>query len=110
MAAEGVRVVGMTVNTIALRIAFPESCTWKELLHDTWQVAREGYARQECAWDDVVRANLRAHQAQSAQLYSFGHGTHWLAYGLVQQGKVREARAWVDSMLALARERLQAQS
>lgn len=54
-------------------------------------------------WDDVVRANLAAHRAQPAALHSFGHGTHWLAYGLVQQGKVGAARAWVDSMLTYHR-------
>ncbi len=51
-------------------------------------------------WDDVVRANLRAHQASPR---SFGHHTHWLAYALVQQGKVRAARTWLDSMLVYQR-------
>ncbi|HEY7767569.1 tetratricopeptide repeat protein [Longimicrobium sp.] len=50
-------------------------------------------------WDDVVAANLRAHRAQAPEQYALGHGTHWLAYGLLQQGKVREARGWLDSML-----------
>lgn len=54
-------------------------------------------------WDDVVQANLRAHQAQAPELYSFGHGTHWLAYALVQQGRVHEARGWLDSMLTYQR-------
>lgn len=54
-------------------------------------------------WEDVLRANLLAHAAQPPELYSFGHGTHWLAYALVQQGRVNEARAWVDSMLTYHR-------
>lgn len=51
-------------------------------------------------WDDVVRANL---QAAATSPGVFGHGTHWLAYGLVQQGRPREARGWVDSMLTYQR-------
>jgi hypothetical protein len=51
-------------------------------------------------WDDVVAANRRA-AATSPGV--FGHGTHWLVYGLLQQGRTHEARAWVDSMLGYAR-------
>jgi tetratricopeptide (TPR) repeat protein len=54
-------------------------------------------------WDDVVTANLRAHRAQAPEQHAFGHGTHWLAYGLLQQGSVREARGWLDSMLTYQR-------
>jgi dienelactone hydrolase len=50
-------------------------------------------------WDAVRQANLRAHFAQPAELHAFGHGTHWLAYALVQQGRAKDARMWVDSML-----------
>jgi dienelactone hydrolase len=51
-------------------------------------------------WDDAVRANRQAHAAGTAETRAFGHGTHWLAYELLQQGRVREARGWLDSMLA----------
>lgn len=50
-------------------------------------------------WDAVREANLRSHFAQPPELHAFGHGTHWLAYALVQQGRVKDARVWVDSML-----------
>lgn len=56
-------------------------------------------------WDDVRQANLRAHFAQPAELHAFGHGTHWLAYALAQQGRVKDAGAWLDSML-LYRQRI----
>lgn len=52
-------------------------------------------------WDDVVAANRKA--VASAPRFS-GHYTLWLVYGLVQQGRPREARAWVDSLRAFARE------
>ncbi|MEP7345339.1 MAG: dienelactone hydrolase family protein, partial [Gemmatimonadaceae bacterium] len=52
-------------------------------------------------WDDVVAANRRA---QATNHHVFGHGTHWLVYGLLQQGRTAEARGWVDSMLTLQRE------
>ena len=55
-------------------------------------------------WDDVVRANLRSNTMATTGRRAYGHGTHWLAYGLVQQGRVREARAWLDSMLAYQRD------
>jgi dienelactone hydrolase/tetratricopeptide (TPR) repeat protein len=55
-------------------------------------------------WDDVVRANLRSNTMPTAGRRAYGHGTHWLAYGLLQQGRVREARAWLDSMLAYQRD------
>jgi tetratricopeptide (TPR) repeat protein len=52
-------------------------------------------------WDDVVAANRRA---QATVTHTFGHGTHWLEYGLLQQGRIHEARAWVDSLLIFRRE------
>ncbi|HEV2146703.1 MAG TPA: dienelactone hydrolase family protein [Longimicrobiaceae bacterium] len=55
-------------------------------------------------WDDVVRANLRAYAAYSPDGRVFGHGTQWLAYGLIQQGRVREAHSWLDSMLTYQRD------
>ncbi|MBW3569627.1 MAG: alpha/beta fold hydrolase [Gemmatimonadetes bacterium] len=54
-------------------------------------------------WDDVVRANLRAYAANGPERV-FGHGTQWLAYGLLQQGRVGEAQAWLDSMLTYQRD------
>ncbi len=54
-------------------------------------------------WDDLVRANRRAAALSG---HAFGHSTHWLEYGLIQQGRIAEARAWVDSMLAYQREAL----
>lgn len=52
-------------------------------------------------WDDVVAANRRA--VAAAPRFSL-HYLHWLVYGLLQQGRPREARAWTDSMLAFTRE------
>lgn len=52
-------------------------------------------------WDEVVAANRRA---AATTPHVFGHGTHWLVYALLQQGRAHEARAWVDSMLTLQRE------
>jgi dienelactone hydrolase len=52
-------------------------------------------------WDDVVDANRRA--VALAPRFS-AHYLHWLVYGLVQQGRAAEARAWVDSAAAFARE------
>jgi hypothetical protein len=36
-------------------------------------------------WDDVVAANRRA---QATLTHVFGHGAHWLEYGLLQQGRL----------------------
>ncbi len=55
-------------------------------------------------WDDVVRANRRADAANRTAARAYGHGTYWLEYGLVQQGRIREARTWLDSMLAYHRD------
>lgn len=51
-------------------------------------------------WDDVVRANT---MAAATRPYLIGHTSQWLAYGLVQQGRWREARRLVDSTVALMR-------
>ena len=51
-------------------------------------------------WDDVVAANLRS---AATTPHVFGHGTWWLVYGLLQQGRLREARAWTDSVLLYQR-------
>lgn len=47
-------------------------------------------------WDDVVSANLRA-QGTLPKGVLVGHGVHWLHYGLIQQGRYREADHWLDS-------------
>jgi len=49
----------------------------------------------------VVASNRRA--VALAPRFS-AHYMSWLVYGLVQQGRPREARAWVDSMLVVAGE------
>jgi Tetratricopeptide repeat len=53
-------------------------------------------------WDDVVRANLLAQQAppNTTAPARYGHGAHWLVYAYVQQGRLADARAWVDSFTA----------
>jgi dienelactone hydrolase len=56
-------------------------------------------------WDDVVRANLQAWRAQPGPIRAFGHGTLWLVYAYLQQGKTHDARIWLDSML-LYRDRI----
>lgn len=50
-------------------------------------------------WDEVVAANLRAqHTTGNATAPAkYGHGAFWLVYAYAQQGKLRDARAWVDS-------------
>ncbi len=53
-------------------------------------------------WDDVVDANVRATKAGRAGVLS-GHVIHWLHYGLLQQGRYREADKWLDSMVRQAR-------
>lgn len=51
-------------------------------------------------WDDVVKANVRALRTVP---YLVGHSVHWLAYGLIQQGRYREAERWLDSIATQAR-------
>lgn len=55
-------------------------------------------------WDDVVAANIRASTAQEADLRKAGvplrkcgHYNEWLHYGLLQAGRMREARAALDA-------------
>ena len=47
-------------------------------------------------WDDVERANLAAWDASS---HRNGHYTHWLSYGYLQKGRLRDARTYVDAIL-----------
>jgi hypothetical protein len=49
-------------------------------------------------WDDVIAANLRARPSRN------GHSAAWLAYGLEQVGRYREAAAWIDSMVTASRQ------
>jgi len=49
-------------------------------------------------WDDVVSANEKAQATIPDRLSS--HVVTWLGYGLIQQGRYREARRWIDSMYA----------
>ena len=53
-------------------------------------------------WDDVVDANTRAQRANPSGLLT-GHVVHWLHYGLLQQGRYKEADRWLDSMVRQAR-------
>ncbi|HEY8833431.1 MAG TPA: hypothetical protein VIM21_13090 [Gemmatimonadaceae bacterium] len=53
-------------------------------------------------WDDVVSANRRA-QATAPPGILGPHVVHWLHYGLLQQGRYREADQWLDSMARQAR-------
>jgi len=53
-------------------------------------------------WDEVVSANRRA-QATAPPGVLSGHVVHWLHYGLLQQGRYREADQWLDSMARQAR-------
>jgi len=46
-------------------------------------------------WDDVVRANERAMATAGRAV---GHSAQWMVYGLLQQGRRREAARWLDSM------------
>jgi tetratricopeptide (TPR) repeat protein len=48
-------------------------------------------------WDDVVAANVRAQSTLPPDVLS-PHIVHWLHYGLLQQGRYREADRWLDSM------------
>ena len=50
-------------------------------------------------WDDMVTANERA---QATIPFLSSHVVTWLAYGLMQQGRYREAEQWADSMHAQA--------
>jgi tetratricopeptide (TPR) repeat protein len=52
-------------------------------------------------WDDVVAANKRALAANKSGVYA-GHVVHWLHYGLIQQGRYKEADAWLDTMVRQA--------
>ena len=49
-------------------------------------------------WDDVVNANVRALNAMPKGVIS-GHVAHWLHYGLVQQGRYRDADKWIATMV-----------
>ena len=49
-------------------------------------------------WDDVVSANQRAQATAPPPGFLSGHVVHWLHYGLLQQGRYREADRWLDSM------------
>ena len=53
-------------------------------------------------WDDVVSANVRAEASMPKGVIS-GHGAHWLHYGLLQQGRYREADRWLDSLVTHAK-------
>lgn len=53
-------------------------------------------------WDDVVSANRRA-QATVPGGFLSPHVVHWLHYGLLQQGRYKEADRWLDSMATQAR-------
>ncbi|MDQ6690797.1 MAG: hypothetical protein M3Z18_09845 [Gemmatimonadota bacterium] len=53
-------------------------------------------------WDEVVSANRRAQATVRAGVVS-PHVVHWLHYGLIQQGRYREADRWLDSMATQAR-------
>jgi tetratricopeptide (TPR) repeat protein len=53
-------------------------------------------------WDDVVAANRRAQATVPSGILS-PHVVHWLHYGLLQQGRYREADQWLDSMVRQAR-------
>ena len=49
-------------------------------------------------WDDVVSANEKAQATIPDHLSS--HVVTWLGYGLIQQGRYKEAGRWIDSMYA----------
>ena len=49
-------------------------------------------------WDDVVTANERAQATLPDYLSS--HVVTWLGYGLMQQGRYKEAQRWIDSLYA----------
>ena len=50
-------------------------------------------------WDEMVAANERA---QATIPFLSAHVASWLVYGLIQQGRYREASRWADSMYAQA--------
>ena len=52
-------------------------------------------------WDDVVTANERA-QATIPDFLS-SHVVTWLGYGLMQQGRYKEAQRWIDSLYRQAK-------
>jgi tetratricopeptide (TPR) repeat protein len=52
-------------------------------------------------WDDVVTANERSQATVST--FVVPHVVTWLGYGLMQQGRYREAEHWIDSMYAQAK-------
>ena len=52
-------------------------------------------------WDDVVAANERAQATNPGFLSS--HVVTWLGYGLMQQGRYKEAQRWIDSLYAQAK-------
>ena len=47
-------------------------------------------------WDDVERANVAAWEASNRRN---GHYTHWLSYGYLQKGRLRDARTFVDAVM-----------
>ncbi|MBC7893933.1 MAG: tetratricopeptide repeat protein, partial [Cytophagaceae bacterium] len=47
-------------------------------------------------WNDVERANLAAWGASNQRN---GHYTHWLSYGYLQKGRVKESRSFVDAII-----------
>lgn len=51
-------------------------------------------------WDEMVEANRRA---RGTGPLLGGHVSHWLHYGLIQQGRYREADVLLDSMVNQAR-------
>jgi tetratricopeptide (TPR) repeat protein len=52
-------------------------------------------------WDDVVTANERS-QA-TVPTFVIPHAVTWLGYGLLQQGRYREAERWIDSIYGQAK-------
>jgi tetratricopeptide (TPR) repeat protein len=52
-------------------------------------------------WDDVVAANERAQATNPTALSA--HIVTWLGYGLMQQGRYKDAQRWIDSLYAQAR-------
>lgn len=57
-------------------------------------------------WNDVVAANQRAlatvAQTTPGVVRVTPHDAYWLGYGLLQQGRLAEARRWTDAMRAQA--------
>ncbi|MGQ0646571.1 MAG: tetratricopeptide repeat protein [Gemmatimonadaceae bacterium] len=48
-------------------------------------------------WDDVERANIAAWEASNRRN---GHYTHWLSYGYLQKGRVKDARTFVAAVMS----------